>query len=83
MTSEYLEIPHNRMDEQLLTAVIEEFVSREGTDYGAVEYSMAEKVLQVRQQLERGEAVISFDPATESCSIVRRDHSQHASQEGA
>ena len=72
MNDEYVEIPLNRMDEALLTAIIEEFVGREGTDYGAEEYSMAQKVAQVRRQLQAGEAVITFDPVTESCTIMSR-----------
>jgi uncharacterized protein YheU (UPF0270 family) len=51
--------------------VIEEYVSREGTDYGLHEYSMADKVAQVRLQLERGIAWIDFDPDTQTCHLLR------------
>jgi uncharacterized protein YheU (UPF0270 family) len=37
-----------------------------------VEWSFAEKIEQVRVQLRRGEAVIVFDPLTESCTILPR-----------
>jgi uncharacterized protein YheU (UPF0270 family) len=50
--------------------VIESFVLREGTDYGEREYSLDDKVAHVRQQLERGEARIEFDPDTESLDII-------------
>ncbi len=63
-------IPFNQLGEDTLIAVIEDFVSREGTDYGEVEATFGEKVDQVLRQLESGEALISFDEATESCSIV-------------
>jgi uncharacterized protein YheU (UPF0270 family) len=52
-----------------LQAVIESFVLREGTEYGMHEVPLASKVSQVRKQLERGEAQIMFDPATESVDI--------------
>jgi uncharacterized protein YheU (UPF0270 family) len=53
-----------------LRAVIESFVLREGTDYGLHETSLEDKVEQVLRQLRRGEAHITFDPATESVNIV-------------
>jgi uncharacterized protein YheU (UPF0270 family) len=43
---------------------------REGTDYGAHEVSLESKVAQVLGQLRRGEAHITFDPATESVNVV-------------
>ena len=51
-------------------AIIEEFVLREGTDYGQGEYSLEEKVADVERQLERGVARIVFDPKSETCDIV-------------
>ena len=53
-----------------LRAVIESFVLREGTDYGVHETSLEAKVAQVLMQLRRGEAHITFDPATESVNVV-------------
>jgi uncharacterized protein len=53
-----------------LRAVIESFVLREGTDYGVHETSLQEKVAQVLIQLRRGEAHITFDPASESVNVV-------------
>jgi len=53
-----------------LRAVIESFVLREGTDYGAHETPLEAKVAQVLGQLRRGEAQITFDPATESVNVV-------------
>lgn len=53
-----------------LRAVVESFVLREGTDYGTHEVSLEAKVEQVLVQLRRGEAHITFDPATESVNVV-------------
>ena len=55
-----------------LRRVVEEFITREGTDYGAHEASLDAKVADVMRQLEVGEARIVFDPATESINIVPR-----------
>jgi uncharacterized protein YheU (UPF0270 family) len=65
-----VEVPLDTLSEAALAAVIESFVNREGTDYGARERSLEEKVADVRRQLERGEAQIVFDPKTESVNIV-------------
>jgi uncharacterized protein len=58
------------LEPDTLRAVIESFVLREGTDYGVHETSVDDKVAQVLIQLRRGEAQITFDPATESVNVV-------------
>ena len=65
-----MEIPHRALTDAALRGVVEAFVLREGTDYGRREYSLEEKIAAVMRQLDRGEAVIVFDPETESVSIV-------------
>jgi uncharacterized protein YheU (UPF0270 family) len=65
-------VPHSELSPDALTAVIESFVLREGTDYGERDVPFDTKVMQVRRQLERREADIVFDPNTESVGIVVR-----------
>ena len=65
-----LEIPHTELSAEALRGVVEAFVLREGTEYGARDVSLERKVLDVMRQLERGEARIVFDPNTESVDIV-------------
>jgi len=60
-------------ERETLQAVIEAFVTREGTDDGPQDVSLATKVWQVRQQLDAGTAVIVYDESTESCSIQPAD----------
>lgn len=67
-----VEVPHTELDAELLRAVIESFVLREGTDYGELEFSLDQKVTRVIRQLERGEAYIVFDPESSSVDIKRR-----------
>ena len=64
-------VPYGELAADLLRAVVESFVLREGTDYGEKEYSLEDKVARVITQLKRGEARIVFDPETESVSIVK------------
>jgi len=53
-----------------LRGVIEEYVSRAGTDDGAREKRIEEKIVDVERQLERGEAVIVFNADTATRNIV-------------
>ena len=62
-------IPHEMLSLEALHGVIEAFVAREGTDYGIQDVSLATKVMQVRQQLDAGTAVIVYNADTESCTI--------------
>jgi len=66
-------IPHQQLTRETLDALIEEFVTREGTEYGAQDVTLATKVEQVRQQLERGTVVIVFDPAIATTSLIPAD----------
>ena len=50
--------------------MIEEFVLREGTDYGHADISLEQKVSAVMKQIERGTAQIVFNAEDESCTIV-------------
>lgn len=62
-------IPHHMLSPEALHRVIEAFVTREGTDYGEHDILLATKVLQVRQQLDAGTAVIVYDQETESWTL--------------
>lgn len=65
-------IPYNQLSEKALQGVIEEFVSREGTDYGH-ECSFSDKCDQVLQQLRSGQVVIVYDPGQDTVSISVKD----------
>jgi uncharacterized protein len=65
-------VPYTELSADLLHAVIESFVLREGTDYGEQEISLRDKVSRVFSQLKSGEAEIVFDPNTDSVSILVR-----------
>jgi len=66
---ELVDVPLSELAPATLQALVESFVLREGTDYGEQEVPLATKVAQVLRQLQRGEARIVFDPATESVDI--------------
>lgn len=68
-----MKIPYQDLSADALTAIIEEFITREGTDYGDHEYSLAQKVEQVMCQLGRGEIYVSFDPESQTCQLNTSD----------
>ena len=68
--TEPVDVPYTELSADLLNAVIESFVLREGTDYGEREFSLEDKVARVVAQLKRGEAKIVFDPESSSVTIV-------------
>ena len=63
-------VPYTELAADLLHAVVESYVLREGTDYGEKEYSLEDKVAHVIARLKRGEARIVFDPESETVSII-------------
>lgn len=65
-------VPYTELEPELLHAVVESFVLREGTDYGEKEVSFEAKVARVIAQLRTGEARILFDPQSESVTIAGR-----------
>lgn len=66
-------IPYNELSQEALQGVIQEFVTRDGTDYGESEIPLETKSRQVLNQLHAGKVVIVFDQKTETCNIVSKD----------
>jgi len=66
-------IPVNKLSARALKGVIEEFITRRGTDYGAVEASLETKFKQVKNKLKDGSAVLVFDDETETTNIFLAD----------
>ncbi|MFZ4440509.1 MAG: YheU family protein [Syntrophales bacterium] len=66
-------IPVDKLSPEALQGVIEEFISRAGTDYGEIEASTDTKFQQVKQKLENGLAVLIFDDETETTNIFLAD----------
>jgi uncharacterized protein YheU (UPF0270 family) len=66
-------IPQEMLEADTLTGLIEDFVTRDGTDNGD-ETPLETRVLRVRRALDKGEAVIVFDVESEQCQLaMKRD----------
>lgn len=71
--ADLLEIPSSRLSPEVLGALLEEFASRDGTDYGDRELSLGAKVQQLRGQLDTGELVLLYDGDSETWDLLPRD----------
>jgi len=65
-----MKIDVQSLSAEALQGIIENYVLQEGTDYGEREWSLIQKCEQVKRQLQRGEAVVDFDPVTETVNIL-------------
>jgi uncharacterized protein YheU (UPF0270 family) len=60
------------LETSTLNSLLESFVLREGTDYGAHERSLKQKVEDVRNQLKSGEVVLVWSQLHETVNIMPR-----------
>ena len=65
-----MKIQWQTLSESALTGLIQEFVTREGTEYGVHEVPVDTKVEQVLEQLRSGKVEIVFDEETQTTSIL-------------
>ncbi len=65
-----VKVPHDQLSPEALQGVIEEFLTRDGTDYGEVEVPLETRVSQVFAHLKSGKVVIVFDPDSQTCTIL-------------
>ncbi|MCP5326707.1 MAG: YheU family protein [Oceanospirillaceae bacterium] len=70
---DYIQVPYQNINPQTLEQLIEDVVTRDGTDYGAEEMSLAEKKAQALYNLQRGTAVVVFDNRSQTVTIVNKD----------
>ena len=69
-SAEPLIIPYQQLSADALSAVIEEYITREGTDYGLIEKAVDTQIAAAKKQLEDGKVLIVFDPVSESCQMI-------------
>ncbi|MEM1155214.1 MAG: YheU family protein [Pseudomonadota bacterium] len=78
--TEFVEVPLKYLQSRLLQALLEEYASRDGTDYGETEVPLATKVDQLRTLLERRELVILYETSGEHWDIVPLERAQELLQ---
>lgn len=70
-------IPHNQLSPEALQGLIEEFVTRNGTDGGYTSRTLEQNVAMVMRQLNRGEAMVVYDEVTQTANIVPKNSNHH------
>ena len=71
--AQLVHIPVARLEPETLTALLEEFASRDGTDYGLREHSLEEKAGSLRRQLDAGELALVYDLDSEQYDLCNRE----------
>ena len=61
-----MHIPHAKLSPATLRAIVQEFVTRDGTDDSFVD----RRIERVMRQLAAGRVELHFDDETETCNIV-------------
>jgi uncharacterized protein YheU (UPF0270 family) len=74
-------VPMEELSEQVLGALIEEFVTRNGAIQGE-DAALEVKVAQVRRMLKSGKAVIVWDDESESATILTKEEYKKAEAGG-
>jgi uncharacterized protein len=66
-------IPYEKLSQEALQGLIEEFVTREGTDSGYTQKSLEENIEMIKRQLDRGDAFIVYEETTQTANIVSKN----------
>ncbi len=61
-----MRISHTQLSPTAVRAVVEEFVTRDGTDHSLVEQRIADVI----RQLDTGRVELQFDAKTATCNIL-------------
>ena len=78
-------IPLASLSDDILNNIIESYVLQEGTEYGASDVSLRDKVAAVKQQLKAQTALLVYSELPETVNIVPADQfkMQQANEENA
>lgn len=63
-------IPLASLPEDTITSIIENFVLREGTEYGSEDVALSDKIKQVHRQLTQGTALLVYSELHETVNIL-------------
>ena len=68
--AQFVLVPFDRLQAEVLQALLEDYATRDGTDYGERELTTREKVQQLQRQLSAGELQILYDADSEQWDLV-------------
>jgi uncharacterized protein YheU (UPF0270 family) len=74
--TQFVEVPPQRLQADVLQSLLEEYASRDGTDYGERELSLEQKVSSLRAQMQRGELLIVYEAECEQWDLLPVDQAR-------
>lgn len=77
-----IDVPWDAIDPDTLYRLVEEFVTREGTDYGQQEFDLDTKVQQIMAGLKRRQWLIIVDTEMQNTHIVEAAEWRRALKRG-
>ncbi len=66
----FIVIPLERLSEDVFNGLVEEYILRDGTDYGTTELSLEEKKSRLMKQLKKGDVKVVYSSLTEDCTLI-------------
>ena len=70
-------VPHRKLSVEALAAVVEEYVTRDGTELS----DAGAKTATVVELLDRGELLLIYDAESDTCNIVSADQAPGADED--
>ncbi len=66
-------IPYQKISADALRNLVEDFVTREGTDYGNTEATLESKIEHVMRQLKNGDIMVVYNADEDQCNIITKE----------
>jgi uncharacterized protein YheU (UPF0270 family) len=70
--AQFVEVPSGRLQAEVLQALLEEYATRDGTDYGERELTLVEKIARLQRELDAGDLCILYDLDSEQWDLLPR-----------
>jgi hypothetical protein len=68
--AQFVLVPPQRLQAEVLQALLEDYATRDGTDYGERELTTEEKVGRLKRQLDSSDLLILYDADSEQWDLV-------------
>ena len=66
-------VPYQKISADALRNLVEDFVTREGTDYGNIEATLESKIEHVMRQLKNGDIMVVYNADEDQCNIITKE----------
>ena len=74
--AQFIEVPPRRLQEDVLQALLEEYASRDGTDYGEQELTLEKKVRSLQRQIRSSDLCIIYDADSQEWDLLPRPEAE-------